>query len=167
LRDAECVPKPQINTPAVICASQAPPFNATFDVTGASAGSSYAWYLSPDRNLITSALPDSSSITATFPTGIAASYTFIVIVTDAVTGCKDTVSTSFYRGSGIDMTVSPNTQVCPGVPFNLSANNAAAYAWTAVPAYAFADSTQQFQNGYGVLGHHFLCDGDYGNLFRY
>src|SRR5205814_7505441 len=126
--DTNCVtlnvyPKPQINTSSVLCASQAPPFNATFDVTGAAAGSSYSWMLSPDYILISSALPDSSTITATFPTGIAASYTFLVVVTDAVTGCKDTVSTSFTVDASINMTVPPNTQVCPGVPLTLAAFN--------------------------------------------
>jgi hypothetical protein len=138
-------PKPQINTPSVICASQAPPFQATFDVTGAAAGSTYGWYLSPDLGLITSAVPDSSTITTTFPTGVAASYTFIVVVTDAVTGCRDTVSTSFTVDPGINMTVSPDRQVCPGVPFVLTASGTSTYSWTSVPPYPFADPTLDSQ----------------------
>jgi gliding motility-associated-like protein len=148
--DTSCVtlevyPRPQITSPSVICASQAPPFLAVFNVTGAAPGSGYSWMLSPDFALITSAAPDSSTVTATLPTGIAGTYQFTAIVTDAITGCSDTVPAFFTVSAGINMTVSPDTAVCLGTPATLTASGTSIYSWTASPPYAFTDSTLSTQ----------------------
>lgn len=149
--DSDCVtlfvyPKPQVSaSPSTLCASQAPPLQSTFTVTGASAGSTYSWRLSPNYSLITTSSADSSSVTAVFPTGVSATYNFSVIVQDAVTGCKDTIQSSFTVTPGINMTVSPGIQLCSGSSATLSATGTSTYSWTSVPVYAFSDATSDTQ----------------------
>ncbi len=139
-------PPPSISpTSSVLCSSD-PNLTDTFDVGGAGAGSTYSWILSPDYSLITGANADSSSIYVTFPTGVAGTYTFIVIVTDGVTGCIDTVPTSFSVTNGLNMTVTGPAEICSGQTATLTASGANTYAWTANPAYAFADSTLASQD---------------------
>lgn len=139
--DITLYPLPSISpsTP-VLCATQNPLEN-TFTVNGAAPGSVYSWALSPDFNLITASNGDSSSVTASFPTGVAASYSFSAIVQDAVTGCTDTISTTFTVVSGLTMQVTGPNQLCLGDSVSLSLSGANTYAWTASPAYTFADSS--------------------------
>lgn len=139
-------PVPVINSAlATLCASSSNLQN-TFTVVGASPGSSYSWILSPDYSVITSAAPDSSDITVDFPQGVATTYNFTVVVTDVITGCIDTVTTSFTVTNGINVTISGPTSVCEGIPFDLTANvpgdpNIYTYDWSD-PTY-FACSTCQ------------------------
>jgi gliding motility-associated-like protein len=144
--DLNIFPPPTITAPpSVLCATDPNPLISTFSVTGAGAGSTYEWYLSADYTYITSAAVDSSSITATYPSGIPATYNFTVIVTDGVTGCVDTLSTSFTIQPGLTMTINGPFTVCAGQSVNLTATGATTYAWTASPPYPFADSTQASQ----------------------
>src|SRR5204863_200017 len=76
--------------PSTVCATQPNP-HTIFTVTGASAGSSYGWALSPNYFLISSANADSSAITISFPVNAAATYQFVAVVHDATTGCDDTI----------------------------------------------------------------------------
>ncbi|MFZ7115451.1 MAG: gliding motility-associated C-terminal domain-containing protein [Bacteroidota bacterium] len=134
-------PPPTINSAnADLCVTQLPLQNQ-FTVTGATPGSTYEWGLSPDYALITGAAPDSSDITADFPAGIVATYYFTCIITDAGTGCIDTVTTSFDVVNGLSMSVSGPTQICDGQSATLTANGATDYVWSATPAYGFADPT--------------------------
>jgi gliding motility-associated-like protein len=128
----------------VVCASSTNMQN-TFTVNGAAPGSGYSWTTSPDYNLITGAAADSSDITVTFPSGIAATYSFISIVTDAITGCIDTVPLSFTVVSGLTMNVTGSTSICSGDSATLSVSGANTYAWTANPSYTFTDSTLDTQ----------------------
>lgn len=127
-----------------LCAS-ASPLDNKFTVTGAAPGSLYEWGLSPDYAMITNAAPDSSDIDVQFPTGIVATYNFIVVVSDAVTGCQDTIPYSFDVTPGITVSVSGPASICNGDSATLIATGATTYAWTAVPAFAFADSTLDTQ----------------------
>ena len=138
-------PPPSINAaPGVLCASDPNPVT-TLDVTGPGAGSTYSWTLSPDYYLITGSNPDSSSITISFPTGIASTYDFTCIVTDGITGCMDTATFTYQVVAGLNMVVNIPTEACIGMPSTLTASGANTYAWTASPAYAFTDSTLDTQ----------------------
>ena len=140
-------PPPTLNSPpSVLCATDPNPLTSTFTVTGAGAGSTYQWYLSADYSRITSSNIDSSSVTATYPSGVPATYNFTVIVTDGVTGCVDTLSTSFTINPGLNMTINGPFTICAGQSVTLTATGATTYAWTASPPYSFADSTQASQN---------------------
>lgn len=133
-------PPPSISAaPGVLCATD-PNLQATLSVTGAGAGSTYAWGISPDYATITAANADSSNVTASFPTGVAATYNYSCIVTDGVTGCIDTVDFSYTIVSGLNMVVTIPSG-CIGTPSVISASGANSYVWTASPAYPFADST--------------------------
>ncbi len=137
-------PPPTISpTIPVLCASN-PNLTDTFNVSGAGAGSVYSWVLSPSHSLITGANVDSSSIYVTFPSA-AGIYFFVAIVTDGVTGCTDTVATVFSVTNGLNMSVTGPSQICSGQSATLTANGAITFAWTANPAYAFADSTLDTQ----------------------
>jgi hypothetical protein len=146
MSDPDCVDlnifsPPSINpTTPVLCATD-PALQNTFIVSGAGAGSTYEWYLSSDYSLITSSNADSSSIDVTFPTGVAASYAFTAIVTDAITGCIDTISTVFSVTNGLVMNISGPTDLCRGDIISLDATGATDYLWTASPAYSFSDPT--------------------------
>ena len=151
MSDPDCIditifPQPVINaaTP-VLCASD-PTLQNTFTVSGAGLGSSYEWYLSPDYSLISSSNGDSSSVTVTFPTGVASSYSFTVKVTDGVTGCIDTLFTGFTVTTGLNMTITGPIDVCRGDVATLDATGASTYSWSASPAYTFADPTLSSQN---------------------
>jgi len=133
-----------IGSPKALCASD-PNLNTTFTVSGANPGSTYQWYLSPDFPKIDSASVDSSTIRASFPTGVATTYHFTCIVTDGVTGCVDTVSIAYDVVSGLNMTLTPSVTICQGDTVTLVATGANTYTWTANPAYAFADSTLDTQ----------------------
>ena len=126
-----------------LCASQTPLQN-TFTVMGASPGSTYKWGLSPAYSRITGAALDSSDITATFPP-IAATYNFTAIVTDGVTGCIDTVLTSFSVSAGLSINVSGQNQICIGDTGTLTVSGATTYIWSASPVYTFTDSTLAIQ----------------------
>ncbi len=144
--DPSCItlshyPPPTINSAnANLCVTQNPLQNM-FTVTGAGPGSTYAWGLSPDYGYIISAALDSSDVTVDLPLGIVATYNFTCIVNDAVTGCIDTISTSFDVISGLTMSVSGPSQVCDGDSVTLTANGATNYVWTSSPPYPFADPT--------------------------
>ncbi|MBK7570888.1 MAG: gliding motility-associated C-terminal domain-containing protein [Bacteroidetes bacterium] len=134
-------PPPTISSAnANLCVSQNPLQNV-FTVTGAGPGSTYEWGLSPDYGLITAAAGDSSDITADFPLGVVATYFFTCIVTDAVTGCIDTVTASFDVINGLTMSVSGPAQVCDGDSVSLTASGATDYFWSSLPPYPFADPT--------------------------
>ena len=137
-------PQPTIAPSSVnLCASQSPLQN-TFTVLGSNPGSTYKWGLSPSYSVITGAAPDSSNITATFPP-VPATYNFIAIVTDGVTGCKDTVPTSFTVSAGLSMSVIGRSQICIGDTDTLTVSGANSYLWSASPSYTFADSTSAVQ----------------------
>ncbi|HLG35061.1 MAG TPA: PKD domain-containing protein [Bacteroidia bacterium] len=145
--DLNVFPPPTLNSPpSVLCATDPNPLTSTFTVTGAGAGSTYEWYLSADYSYITSSNVDSSSVTATYPSGVPATYNFTVIVTDGVTGCVDTLSTSFTIQPGLTMGINGPFTICAGQSVTITATGATTYAWTASPAYAFADSTLASQN---------------------
>ena len=149
--DTVCVnidiyPQPTIGaSPAVQCASDPNP-QTSLTVNGAGAGSTYAWAMSPDYVLITGANSDSSTVDISFPTGVAAAYNFTCVVTDGVTGCRDTVTYSYSVISGLNMIVTIPTEACLGIPVTISASGANTYAWSASPAYAFTDSTLASQS---------------------
>ena len=144
--DISLFPKPTINaaTP-ILCASE-PVLQNTFTVSGAGAGSTYEWLLSPDYSLITSSNIDSSAVIVTFPTGVASTYTFISIITDGITGCRDTVFTAFTINTGLTLAVSGSNNVCRGDMLNLTASGATNYTWTANPAYSFSDPSLATQS---------------------
>jgi gliding motility-associated-like protein len=145
--DLNVFPPPTINSPpSVLCATDPNPLTSTFTVTGAGAGSTYQWYLSADYTYISSANADSSSVTATYPSGIPATYNFIVIVTDGVTGCVDTLSTAFTINPGLTMGINGPFTICAGQSVTLTATGATTYAWTASPSFVFPDSTLASQN---------------------
>ncbi len=137
-------PQPTISSsnPA-LCTTQ-PSLQNTFTVNGPNAGSSYSWRLSTSYSLITSAAPDSSSITVTFPPTVG-TYNFTAIVIDALTGCKDTVNTSFNITPGLNMTITGPNQMCDGDTITLTASGAVSYSWSASPAYAFSNATAAAQ----------------------
>lgn len=144
--NAACVnifvyPPPVISPAIAILCSSNPNLIDTFTVSGAGAGSTYSWILSSNYSLITNSNADSSSIEVTFPSGVAGNYSFTVVVTDGVTGCVDTVSTSFSVTNGLNMSITGASQICTGQAAVLTASGANTYAWTANPAYAFGDST--------------------------
>ncbi|REK03386.1 MAG: PKD domain-containing protein [Bacteroidetes bacterium] len=138
-------PRPTISSsnPA-LCATD-PNLQNTFTVNGAGPGSTYSWTTSPSYSLITSANADSSSITATFPSGVTGTYTFTTIVVDGVTSCRDTVTRIFNVVSGLNMSVSGPDVTCRGDSVTLTANGASTVTWTANPAYAFSNPNQATQ----------------------
>src|SRR5258706_9597485 len=147
----ECVslnifPPPTINSPPSLCATDPAPLQSTFIVSGAGAGSTYQWGSSTDYIYITSANVDSSSVTATYPWGVPATYNFTVIVTDGVTGCIDTLTVSYTINPGLSMTLNGPFTIGAGQSVTLNATGATTYAWTASPPYPFADSTLASQN---------------------
>jgi hypothetical protein len=152
LSDTNCVtlsvyPLPSVSAnPSTLCASLNPPLQAVFTVSGAGPFSTKRWRLSANYSLITGSNADSSVVTATFPPGIAATYTFRVVVFNVTTGCSDTINTSFTVTAGLNMTTSSSQPICAGDSTTLSANGATTYAWTASPAYSFVDSTQRIQS---------------------
>lgn len=162
----DCIIIDQYPTPTIVpssanlCASQLPLQN-TFNVNGSGAGSQYEWGLSPDYALITGAAPDSSSIDASFPP-VPATYNFIAIVTDGVTGCVDTVPTSFTVTAGLSMSVSGPSTICSGDSATLNVTGATTYSWTATPAYAFADSTNSVQVVFPAVNTIFTITGTMG-----
>jgi hypothetical protein len=134
-------PLPSISAaPALLCATDPNP-QTILTVNGAGAGSAYSWPLSPNYSLISAANADSSSVTISFPSGVAATYNFTCIVTDGVTGCRDTISYSYVIVSGLIMVVTIPPEACLGIPATISASGANTYVWSANPSYAFADST--------------------------
>ncbi len=128
---------------ANLCTTQLPLQN-TFTVSGAGPGSTFEWSLSPSYSLITAAAPDSSDITADFPP-VPAAYNFTVVVSDGVTGCIDTVPTSFSVDTGLTMSVAGPSLICIGDTATLTVSGADTFSWTSSPAYAFADPTNAVQ----------------------
>src|SRR5205085_2502852 len=114
--DPDCVtinefPPPTVTPSSVnLCTSQLPLQN-TFTVSGAGPGSIFEWSQSPDYSLITSTAVDSSDITADFPP-TPGTYDFVVVVTDGVTGCIDTIPTSFTIDTGLTMNVAGPSIIC-------------------------------------------------------
>lgn len=155
-------PPPSISSASAnLCVTQVPLQNQ-FAVTGATPGSTYEWGLSPDYGLITSAAPDSLDITADFPAGIIATYYFTCIVTDAGTGCIDTINTAFDVTNGLTMSVSGPAQVCDGDSVTLTASGATDYVWTSNPPYPFADPTLATQTVAPTTTTIFTIDGSSG-----
>lgn len=149
--DIQIYPDPVIDALVPVQCATSPVIQNTFTVSGAGIGSGYSWILSPDYPLISGASADSSSIDVNFPTGVAATYTFTAIVQDAVTGCTDTVSTSFDVISGLTMTVTGPSLICEGDTATLTASGATDYVWTANPVYGFTDSTLSIQDVHPTL----------------
>ena len=150
MSDAYCVnvivyPPPSIVPSIPILCATDPVLIDTFTVSGAGPGSTYSWALSPDYSLINGANADSSSIYVTFPAGVAATYIFTAVVADGVTGCIDTVSTSFTINNGLTMSITGPSEICAGQSATLTANGALNYAWSANPVYSFANSTLAIQ----------------------
>ena len=156
-------PPPSITSASTsICAGDPPPLTNTFDVTGAGAGSTYSWTLSADYPLITSANGDSSSVTATFP-ATPGSYSFTSVVSDAITGCIDTVSTSFSIDPPPVLNVNGPFTICEGESASLTASGATTYNWTADPAYSFSDPTLANQNVTPLVTTNFIVTGTTGS----
>ena len=106
-------PRPVINPSSLnLCATQTPLQN-TFTVMGSGPGSTFEWGLSPSYSLITGAAVDSSDITADFPP-TPGTYDFTAIVSDGVTGCIDTITTSFTVTAGLNVGVTGPTVICDG-----------------------------------------------------
>lgn len=137
--------KPEITpTNPSLCATS-PLLLDTFTVNGAGPGSGYFWSLSSNYSMIIGATADSSDIYVSFPPGVAATYSFTVIVDDAFTGCRDTVTTTFTVTPGLSMTITGPASTCQGDPVTLTASGATLYSWTANPPYVFGDSTLAVQ----------------------
>ena len=126
-----------------LCTTQTPLQN-TFTVLGAGPGSTFEWGLSPSYSFITNAAADSSDITADFPPAVA-TYDFTAVITDGVTGCIDTVSTSFSVTAGLTMSVSGPSLICTGDSATLIVSGATTYSWTSSPVYVLGDSTASTQ----------------------
>lgn len=143
--DIQLHPSPTV-TPdqLLVCVTESNPQN-TFTVTGAGTGSLFSWYLSPDFQFITSANADSSAVTASFPSGIATTYAFTVVVIDGITGCHDTLPVSCSTINNVNLAVSGPSDVCLGDSVTLTATGANSFTWTAAPYYAFADSSAAAQ----------------------
>ncbi len=138
-------PQPTISSANPSFCTTLPNLQNTFTVNGPNAGSSYSWRLSTDYSLITGAAPDSSSITVDFPP-IIGTYNFKVIVNDALTGCDDTVSTSFNITPGLNMGVTGPSQMCDGDTVTLNVSGAVSYVWSPSPAYALSNPNASSQN---------------------
>jgi hypothetical protein len=123
----------------------APNPQTTLTVTGAGPGSVYSWIQSPDYALITGANTDSSEITVTFPAGAAAGYSFVVTVTDGVTGCRDTLQSVITAINNVNLSVSGPTDACEGDIVNLTVSGADNYVWSSSPSFTFTDSTATTQ----------------------
>jgi hypothetical protein len=145
----DCVDINQYPTPTIapssanLCSSQTPLTN-TFNVAGPNPGSTYSWALSPDYATITNAAPDSSSIDAAFP-ATPGTYNYTCIVTDGLTGCIDTVTTSFSVTAGLSLSVSGPSTICAGDSATLTVTGANTYTWSANPPYFFADPNDSVQ----------------------
>ena len=169
--DPDCIsidihPQPAISAaPGVLCATDPNP-QTTLTVNGAGAGSTYSWTLSPDYALITGANVDSSTITISFPNGIAASYNFTCVVTDGITGCRDTINSTYQVVSGLNMIVNIPDEACVGIPTTISAAGANSYAWSANPYYPFADSTLSTQLIIPVVTTVFTVTGTVGTCIQ-
>ncbi len=124
---------PSYSYPFVCASSPSPTTDVT--MTGAGVGSTFQWYLSPDFNLIsgTNAV-DSTIITIDFTGQPAGDYDFIVLSTDGVTGCLDTVVVTVTLSAGITMSVSGPSEICSGLAANISASGPTSYLWTSNPA---------------------------------
>jgi hypothetical protein len=123
----------------------APNPQTTFTVTGAGPGSVNSWIQSPDYALITGANADSSEVTATFPAVASASYSFVVVVVDGVTGCRDTLQSVITSINNVNLAVSGPTDACEGDVVNLMVSGADNYVWSSSPSFAFPDSTAATQ----------------------
>ncbi len=165
--DLTIFPPPTLNSASTtVCASASPPLQNTFNVSGAGAGSSYSWTLSPNYSLITSANGDSSAVTATFP-ATPATYTFMVIVTDGVTSCKDTLSATFTVAPPPPLVVNGPFTICQGQSAALTASGGSAYNWTSSPAYIFADPTLANQTVNPTTTTFFYVQATNGTCFAY
>ena len=127
----------------------------------AAAGSTYSWGSSINYSLITAANIDSSVVTISLPPNVVATYSFTVVVTDAVTGCVNTLQQTFTTTPGLNMTVSGPSAVCEGDSANLTVSGASVYSWAASPAYAFADSTSASQTIFPVVTTLFTINGTF------
>ncbi|MEY4593806.1 MAG: hypothetical protein RIQ47_216, partial [Bacteroidota bacterium] len=134
-------PRPSITASVPsLCVTDPNPIN-TFTVTGAGAGSTYSWSTSPSLSTINSANSDSSVINVTFLQGVASSYNYTVIVNDGVTGCRDTLTTTFNIQNNSPLVINGQAVICEGASTSITANNYTQYSWSAAPAYVFTDST--------------------------
>jgi hypothetical protein len=130
--------------PGALCTTD-PLLQDTIVINGAAPGSSYNWIVVPPCATPNVVGNVQSQIFDLSGCG-AGNYTFTVIVTDAVTGCVDTISTTVPIVAGVTLVVSNDTTICQGDVAPLTASGALNYAWTASPSYPFADSTQANQN---------------------
>jgi gliding motility-associated-like protein len=131
--------------PASLCAS-APDMNVEFTVAGFAIGSTIYWSNSADFGLIAAANADSSQVTVSFPPSIAASYSFTIVVIDAITGCSDTIVQSYAIDPGLTFSLSGGGNICEGATISLTASGATDYLWTSNNGYLFSDSTAAIQN---------------------
>ncbi len=139
--DSDCVivniyPKPALSLqPDTMCAS-APSLNDTLRITGANPGSTYSWCPTSDPNcayIIQALVADSSEIVVTLP-AVPGSFCYTAIVTDGVTGCKDTVSSCIQMNAGIAITVTPAaTSFCEGNCTQLVATGPPGTTWSWAP----------------------------------
>ena len=118
-----------------------PTTSNTFTVSGAGAGSTYSWYASPSYSTISGANSDSSTVNVNFLQGVATTYNYAVIVNDGITGCRDTITTSFTIQNNSNLTINGTAVICQGNAATITANNYTQYSWSATPAYTFTDST--------------------------
>jgi hypothetical protein len=118
-----------------ICSSAPLPRTTDVTMTGAGVGSTFKWFLSPDYSLISGTSgADSTVVTIDFSSSTAGDYDFIVISTDGVTGCIDTVTVTVTLSAGITVTATGPSQACLNDSISLSANGATSYVWTVSPA---------------------------------
>ena len=130
--------------PGAMCTTN-PSLLDTIVINGASPGSNYNWIVIPPCAVPNVVGNVQSQIFDLSGCG-AGNFTFTVIVTDAVTGCVDTISTTVPIVTGVTLVTSADTAICQGDAASLTASGALTYEWTASPSYPFADSTQANQN---------------------
>ncbi len=121
-------PVPTISvSPGSICTSS-PSKIDTVSINGASPGSTYSWTSIPPCVLPNSTSAQSQAFS--FSSCGVGSYSFTVVVTDAVTGCVTTLNTSVSIVNGVALVTSPNQAICEGDSVVLFASGANSYLWS-------------------------------------
>ncbi|MFM2136452.1 MAG: hypothetical protein RL021_1852, partial [Bacteroidota bacterium] len=72
-------------------------------------------------------------------------YSFTVIVTDGVTGCRDTLPVSCTAINNVNLSVSGPSDVCLGDSVTLNVSGASVFTWTSAPYFSFSDSSASTQ----------------------
>ncbi len=119
-----------IASPGFLCTSD-PLLQSTLTVFGASVGSTYTW------TVPACAVPNTASGTSQMfdVTGCGVgSFGFFVDVTDSVTGCFYSLSSSVNVVTSVVLVVSNDTTICEGSSVTLSASGANTFLWNTVPA---------------------------------